>query len=204
MAWSILALFIAGCSMDKDRKIKLASEEGQQENGVRTAASVLQVSPEEQRSIAILNFENKTGDASLDWLRRGLADMLVAELGQSPYLNIVPMKRLSDIAQRLGKETADIGDLAVAQGVARDAQVEMILSGRFYRDGADLRIDSDLRDVGTGQILRRATVRGPGLERIFAMVDELSEELRTNLRGDLAVAQLANVHLPDMTQSVEA
>ncbi|MEE9289293.1 MAG: tetratricopeptide repeat protein, partial [Bacteroidota bacterium] len=199
-----MALFIAGCSMDKDRKIKLASGEAQQETGVRTAASVLQVSPEEQRSIAILNFENKTGDASLDWLRRGLADMLVAELGQSPYLNIVPMNRLSDVAQRLGKETGDVGDVAVAQVVARDAQVEMILSGRFYRDGTDLRIDSDLRDVGTGQILRRATVRGPGLERIFAMVDELSEELRTNLRGDLAVAQLADVHLLDMTQSVEA
>ncbi len=204
LIWFIVAALFVGCGRDEQRKIKLASEEPGQSIGVQTGASVLQVSPEEQRSIAIFNFENGSGDVSLDWLRRGLTDMLIAELAQSPYLNVVPMKLLRDIAQRLGKTADDLGDVGTAQVVAREAQAETILMGRFYREAEGLRIDADLREVGTGQLLRRETVRGPGLERIFLMVNELSEKVRTNLRGDLEASRVAGVRLSDMTHSVEA
>ena len=204
LIWFVVAALFVGCGRGEQRKIRLASGEPGQEIGVQTASSVLRVSPEEQHSIAIFNFENKTGDASLDWLRRGLSDMLIAELAQSPYINVIPMKQLSDVAQRLGKTAADLDDLRTAQVVAREAQVETILTGRFYREAEGLRIDADLREVSNGQVLRRETVRGPGLERVFLMVNELSEKVRTNLRGDLEASRIAGVRLPDMTHSVEA
>ncbi|MFQ5798501.1 MAG: tetratricopeptide repeat protein [Bacteroidota bacterium] len=202
--WLVVAMLFVGCGKDDTRKIKLASEESGERIGVQTGASVLQVSLEDQRSIAIFNFHNATGDAKLDWLRRGLTDMLVAELAQSPFINVVPVKRLAQIAERLGKSVSHLADQGVARLVAREAHVEAMLTGRLSRDAEGLRIDAELREVSTGKILRRETVRGPSLERIFVMVNELSEQVRGNLRGDLEASRVTGVDLRDMTQSVEA
>jgi tetratricopeptide (TPR) repeat protein len=198
------AILLVGCDNHDGRKIKLASDHEDLSAGPQTAASILRVSPEEQRTVAVLYFENATEDASLDWLRRGLTDMLVAELSQSPYLNVVTMKRLSEIATRLGRRPEELVDLSVAAMVASEGGVETLLTGRFYRDSDSLRIDVDLRQVDTGQLLRRETVRGAGLERIFLMVDELSQRVRTNLRGELEATRSLGVRLADMTQSIEA
>ena len=79
---------LLSCSNKSDRKIKLADENSNQSGRVRAVSSVLQVAEEDRHNLAILPFENELGDANLDWLRRGLGDMLNAELSQSPYLNI--------------------------------------------------------------------------------------------------------------------
>jgi tetratricopeptide (TPR) repeat protein len=195
---------LIGCESNSERKIKLASNESLQTAGVQTAASVLQISPEEQRSIAVLYFENGTGDAGLDWLHRGLTDMLVADLAQSPYLNVATVKELNDIAQRLGKSTNELMDASNAAEVAREARVEIILNGRYYYEAESLRIDAGLYDVGTGEVIRQESVSGAGLESIFLMVDELSERVRNDLRGDLQTAQERGMKFAEMTQYLEA
>jgi tetratricopeptide (TPR) repeat protein len=199
----VFALF-TNCERQSERKIKLASKETPQTAGVQRAASVLNVSPEEQRTIAILYFENDTNDPNLDWLRRGLTDMLIADLTQSPYLNVVTVKQLNDVAKRLGVSSGGLEDFLMALEVAQKAHVEFIMSGRFYSRANNLRIDVELRDVSTGQLVRQESVSGAGLERIFLMVDELSERLRSNLRGDLEITQERGRKLAEMTQSVEA
>lgn len=204
LCFVVAVAVLLGCDNRKERKIKLASDESLQTAGIQQAASVLRVLPEEQRSIAVLYFENGTGDGSLDWLHRGLADMLLADLAQSPYLNVVTVKQLNDIAQRLGKSTDELNDILVAAAIAGEAQVEIILKGRYYYEADSLRIDVDLYDVGTGQVLRQESVSGPGLERIFLMVDQLSERVRNNIRGELETRPGRGMKLVDMTKSLEA
>ena len=93
---SLLALsfVFASCTNQTDRKIKLSTRTSNRQSSNQEGTTVLQVEPEEQHNLAILPFKNKTRDENLDWLRRGLADMLSAELSQSIYLNIVPINRL--------------------------------------------------------------------------------------------------------------
>jgi len=199
----ILVIFTA-CEADRDKKIKLARAEDSQENHAQSVSSVLRIAPEEQSSIAILYFSNETNDPNLNWLDRGLTDMLVTELTQSPYLNVIPTNRLAEIAAKLGRSVLDLKNPTVALVVARETNAELTLSGRFYQQDGRITIDAELLDVKTGRLIRRETVSGQGMERIFAMVDELSDRVRRNLRGGSEDRQFASVNLAQMTTSLEA
>jgi serine/threonine protein kinase len=48
-------------------------------------------------SVAVLYFENQSGDASLDWLRTGLTDMVVTDLSQSPQIRVLGTDRLYQV-----------------------------------------------------------------------------------------------------------
>jgi tetratricopeptide (TPR) repeat protein len=205
MNFSLMILLLCvGCENNQGRKIKLARLSSNQQNVSQTASSVLEVSLEQQRTIAILYFENGTRDQSLDWLRRGLNDMLFTELSQSPYLNVIPMQRLTEIIEQRGKTEEDFTNRVFATYVAREAKAEIILTGRFYHLSDSLCIEVEMIDAQTAQVIRREAVRGESLERIFAMVDTLSDRVRSSIRTDLEEVQTNEVNLAKMTTSVEA
>lgn len=200
----LFGTFFPGCETSRERKIKLASVAAVPQTVSQTASSVLQISPAQQRSVAILNFQNLTNDRSLDWLRRGLTDMLTTEFAQSRYINVITMQRLSEVAQQSGKGERDLDDPSTAAAIARQASAEIILTGRFYHQYDSLCIEVEMIDAVTTQILRRETVRGASLERIFAMVDSLSERLRATMRGNMEERSQGGVTLAEITHSVEA
>jgi tetratricopeptide (TPR) repeat protein len=200
----VVLFFIFGCENSAQRKIKLADISTASSEITQTASSVLRVSPEQQRYIAILNFKNETKDPALDWLRRGLADMFVTELSQSPYLNIVPIKRISEIAHKHGQSEDQLNDPSIASVIAKEAQAEIVLTGRIYPLGDSLCIDVDLINTTSGRSIRKEMVHGRSLEQIFSMVSDLAERVRSRIRGDLEEIHYAGIDLKQMTESVEA
>jgi Tfp pilus assembly protein PilF/TolB-like protein len=200
----LILLTVMGCENNQGRKIKVASLSSNQPNVSQTASSVLQVSLEQQRTIAILYFENETRDQSLDWLRRGLNDMLFTELSQSPYLNVIPMQRLTEIIEQKGKTEEEFNNRVFATYVAREAKAEILLTGRFYYLTDSLCIEVEMIDAQTAQVIRREAVRGESLERIFAMVNTLSGRVRSNIRNDLEEIQADEANLTKMTSSLQA
>lgn len=201
---STLLLFLTGCESETQRKIKLSDSNLASTNISQAASSVLQVAPEQQRFIAILNFENNTNDPTLNWLRRGLADMFATELSQSPYLNVIAIKRIREMAQKQGLQESQLSDPSAVLSFAREAQAEIVLSGQIYPLGDSLCIDVDLTNASTGRLIKREMVHGYGLEQIFSMVSDLSDRVRSSIRGELEEIQYAEVDLKEMTESVEA
>ena len=201
-----LILFAAACSQNSNRKIKLSDDEISDSAKVQTVSSEIRILPEQQSTIAIFYFENRSSDTRLNWLQRGLTDMLFSELSQSLYLNVVPIQRLLDISQKMGYQTSDLYNFPIARRVARKANVETIISGRFYNLNDSLKIDATLWDISSKEPLHKETVSGAGLEQIFQMVNDLSERMRTDLRGKLAEVktQTNDSKLTDLTESVEA
>lgn len=205
-----IAIFIAaflllqGCQNQADRKIKLSDISSPAQNISQPASSVLQVSPRQQRYIAILNFKNETGDPALNWLRRGLADMFVTELSQSPYLNIIPITRIQETIQNHEKQEGELEDPSVAAMIARETDAEMVLRGRIFSLRDSLGIEVELLSANTARIIRKEQVFGKGLEQIFSMVSALSDRVRSNMRGDLEEIEYTGVNLANMTHSIEA
>ena len=200
----VVLLILLGCSSNESRKIKLADVSNNETSNVRTASSVLQIDPEDQRSIAILFFDNQTGDANLDWLRRGISEMLVTDLTQSPYLNVFNTQKIQELLVQSGEEVPENIDLTLAAKVARNAKIETLLTGRIYNESGELVIEVELRDAETNKLIRKEVTRSPGMEQIFSMVNELSQKVRTNLRGDLIAQADPEYDLSDMTNSIEA
>jgi serine/threonine protein kinase/tetratricopeptide (TPR) repeat protein len=164
---------------------------------VLAAASVflfLQLSPEERRSkgdegagspsrpsIAVLYFENASGDPELDWLRSGLTDMLVTDLSQSPSLRVLSTDRLYQILRDMNRLDERVTSLEVVQEVAGRADAETVILGSFMKAGNNIRINIRVQDAPSGEILTTEKVEGTGESSIFSMVDELTQSVRSRL-----------------------
>jgi len=202
----ILILFMiwVSCQSNSERKIRLSSGDTSSGVSTQTASSVLQVVSEDQRSIAILLFKNESGDPALNWLERGLMEMLITDMKQSPFLNVIPASRFLEIAQQQGKSSITaLSQLEIDQ-VAQQAKIQIVLRGRYYYKSEHLFIDVDMRDVYSGQNMFVRSVEGESLEKIFTMVDELSGRVRENLRGNPDNQGVSEIDLAEMTNSVEA
>ncbi|MDZ7261840.1 MAG: hypothetical protein ONB05_07020 [candidate division KSB1 bacterium] len=204
----IVFLLFGGCTRksSEGRKIKLSElrTESTKERDEQEV-TILKFEPEKQRSIAVLYFENKTGDLKLDWLRKGLAEMLITDLSQSRYLDVLSLERLYDIFKSLNKQAGQSMDIELADAVAKEAHVQAVLTGNFVKEGDSLKIIVQLREAGTGKLLKEEQVTGPGLERIFTMVDDLTRKIKDGLRVTLKGTEEIDRRLADLTTtSLEA
>jgi tetratricopeptide (TPR) repeat protein len=172
-----------------------------------------QTSPQEEApaassskpSIAVLYFENTSGNPDLDWLRTGLTDMLVTDLSQSPNLRVLSTDRLYQILKDMNRLDERVTSLDVVQVVADEADAETVILGSFMKAGENIRINIRVQDAPTGEILTTEKVEGVGDSSIFSMVDELTRRIKTNFEISAAAEASFDKYIQDVTtSSIEA
>ncbi|MCP4656703.1 MAG: protein kinase [bacterium] len=131
-------------------------------------------------SVAVLYFHNLSDDSELDWLRRGITDMLVTDLSQSPEIEVLSTGRLHQILKNLDALEQPTLSFDLIQGVADEAAVEAVIRGSYARVGGVLRLTFTLEEAANGTILKSDHVEGRGEESLFALVDELSAAIRNH------------------------
>ncbi len=141
-----------------------------------------------ESSLAIVSFENKTGDAGLDWLETGLPEILLTDLAQSQAINLISRERLLDYLNREKKGDADSHTHAEMLSAARALGAVNLLSGSLYKLGDNIRIDARLEEVATGKIILGEKVVG---RDAFALVDSLTEKIAHSLN----VSELMSSHV---------
>ncbi len=142
------------------------------------------VKPSGKPAVAVLYFENNTGDKSLDWMRTGLTDMMVTDLSQSPNFEVIGTDRLMQILKDLQRVDAPVLSADVVRDIAERAGVDTVLMGSFVRSGGTMRITARLQDPRTGRIVTAERVEGPGESGLFSMVDELTRRFVSKM-GEL-------------------
>ena len=88
-------------------------------------------------SVAVLPFENKSGNAESDYLSDGLAESLIYRLSQLSNLKVSPR---SSVFRYKGKEID-------SEKIGQELGVDAVMSGRLVQRGDDLMISVDLIDV---------------------------------------------------------
>jgi tetratricopeptide (TPR) repeat protein len=201
----ILSLVISISCSDRDtRKIKLAETGDVVKTSGPGGTSVLKVSPEQQKTLVIRHFKNHTGDQTLEWLERGLMDMLITEFSQSPYLNIIAESQFLDVARKMGKTETQLENRIDEIRVAKNTSAQILLCGHISYYKNVLRIEIDVTDVLSGADMGKEMVEGEGMEKLFSMVDELSGKLRHFLREKGQEQKFASIKPSEMTSSLEA
>ncbi len=143
-------------------------------------------------TLAILNFENKTGDANLDWLETGLPEILITDLAQGQRVNIISQNKLLEAMGKNAKELESIGYEEQVKA-ARKLGAVNVMSGAIYKLGDKFRIDARLEDAKSGKVLMGEKVIG---NDPFNVVDSLTTRIAASLNlGELmtldrGVAQL--------------
>jgi eukaryotic-like serine/threonine-protein kinase len=129
-------------------------------------------------SLAVLPFENASRDPENEYLSDGIAGSLINILATVPKLRVMAQ---STVFRYKGRGIDP-------QTVGRELNVRAVLTGRMMQSGGSLRIGTELVDVATGSQLWGAQYdRKPG--DIFAIQDEISNEISGNLRLKLTRAE---------------
>jgi TolB-like protein len=156
-------------------------------------------------SVAVLLFDNLSGDPELDWLRTGLTDMVVTELSQSEQIQVLSTDRIYQILEELNRLDDRITSFEVVREVADRAGVGTVLLGSVAKVGEQIRISIKIQEASTGSILGAKRVDGVGQENLFAMVDQLGVEIRESLELEETSADGPGESFEDVaTSSFEA
>jgi|GEM_PF-583320 len=105
--------------------------------------------PGNRAAVAVMYFENNTGDPNLEYLRKGLCYQIIQSLLPSNRLRVITSDRLFSVLKDrdlLENATYSTDDL---KKVAERAQVQYILQGSFAKIGRVFKINSLLLDTAT-------------------------------------------------------
>jgi adenylate cyclase len=138
------------------------------------------VPPRDTPSIAVLPFENMSGDPEQDYFSDGISEDIITDLSKIAGLMVVA--RNSSFAYK--GRSADI------RVVGRELGVSSVLEGSIRRAGNRVRITAQLIDTGTGGHLW-ADRFDRELTDIFAVQDEVTLEIVAALRVKLRPVERA-------------
>jgi len=138
--------------------------------------------PSDKPSLAIVYFENNSGDESLDHWRKALCELLIADLTQSKYIRVLSSDKLLDILGSLNQIEAKSFSARILKDVAARAGSTHILRGSFTKAGEQFRIDAILQEAATMESIGSDRIQGKGEESFLSMVDELTSKVKAHFK----------------------
>ena len=153
-------------------------------------------------SIVLAGFENKSGEPVFDFaLRQGLA----AQLGQSPFLNIVPDERVRETLRLMGRKPDDPVPHEAALEACRRQGVKAMLEGSIATLGQDYVLALAATNCQTGGTIASEQAEVQGRERVLGALGKMTSRLRGTLGESLASIQKFDVPIDQITTpSLEA
>jgi TolB-like protein/Tfp pilus assembly protein PilF len=133
-------------------------------------------------SIAVLPFDNLSGDPSQDYFSDGITENIITAL--SNVSNLFVIARNSTFTYK--------GKPVKVQQVAEDLGVHYVLEGSIQRSGDHIRITAQLNDALTGHHLW-AEKYDRKFEDIFALQDDITEQVAMALEVKLTEGEQARI-----------
>ena len=143
-------------------------------------------------SIAVLPFNNLSGDPEQDFLADGFTEDIITSLSRVPDLFVIA--RNSTFTYK--------GKPVKVQQVARDLGVRYVLEGSVQRSGDRLRVTAQLIDALDERHLWADRYDRPA-ENLFALQDEITRKVLIELQVKLTFGEHARVSSRG-TKSLEA
>lgn len=173
-------------------------------SGITSEASGAEAQP--RTTLAVLFFDNLSGNPELDWLRTALADMLVTDLSQSQSLEVVSTAQLyRALEPNLDGEAPPLSSVEMAQRLLDRLPVDRLVMGSVVESGGTLRIQIQIQEADSGRILDSRRVEGDGQAGLFTMVDSLSSGIRQQLEMPATTGLGTDREIADLTtDSLEA
>jgi serine/threonine protein kinase/tetratricopeptide (TPR) repeat protein len=157
-------------------------------------------------SIAVISFENQTGESSYDYLRKAIPNLLITSLERSKNIEVMTWERMHDLLEQMGKSEVDVIDRDLGFELCRRDGVQAIVLGSFVMAGEMFATDVKVLDVSTKSILKSASSRGEGISSILKnQVDELSREISKGIGESTGAYSRLNRSIAEVTtESMEA
>jgi len=134
--------------------------------------------PQEKQAIAVISFENHTGDQAFDHLRKIIPNLLITNLERSGYFQVTTWERMYDLLKQLDKEDTEFIDRDLGFELCQMDGVDTIVLGTFGKAADVFATDVKVLDVKTKDLVKSASSTGQGEGSILkTQIDELSKEI---------------------------
>lgn len=155
-----------------------------------------------QPTLAVAYFDNNSGDAQYDPLRKGLADMLITDLVNVSALKVVERDRLNAILDELKLSQSKVVDPKSALKIGKLLSAEFVLTGGMQIQKGKLRIDARVIKVDTSAAISALAVDGP-LDDFFSVEKDLVDAVLADLAVKLMPDEKSKLRR-NQTQSFQA
>ena len=158
--------------------------------------------PKIPNSIAVVGFENQTGDAKFDHLRKAIPELIITNLENMGRLQVTTWERMQDVLKQSGRGIVEVIDNEAGFEVCRKEGVAAIVMGSFTKAGDTFATNVKVLDAETRKLLKSASSRGQGENSILkTQIDELSAEISRGLGPAGAPAPAAAGSVTGVTTS---
>ena len=194
LSWVILKCL----AKDRDKRFQSAAELGAElgriEDGLpttdRLVAERKTTSASGRPTLAVLYFENMSGDPKLDNWRDALAELLITSLQQSRYISVISGDEMYTILKRLGLADARKYSSEDIEKIVAQTRATYVLRGSFIKAGESFIITAGLQKPGASEGSTPLRLEASNEKEIIAKVDELTRQVKEGL--NLSAAQIAN------------
>jgi serine/threonine protein kinase/Tfp pilus assembly protein PilF len=136
----------------------------------------------ERIPIAVILFENQTGDPQFDYLRSAIPNLLITSLEQSSALRVTTWERMRDLLKQLGKPDVQVIGTDLGFELCRMDSARALVTGSFVKMGDMFATDVKVLDVETKRLLKSASSKGEGVGSILKVqIDELGKQIATGI-----------------------
>jgi tetratricopeptide (TPR) repeat protein/predicted Ser/Thr protein kinase len=159
-----------------------------------------------ENSVAVISFENLTGDQKYDYYRRSIPNLLITNLENAGFSYVVSWERMRDLLKQIGRGDLEIIDSEAGFEICHREGVEALVTGSLNKAGDMFAIELRILDVGTKSYIKTATSRGVGEQSIIeTQIDELSREIARGIGIAQNKIEESKIHIADVTtDSIEA
>ena len=155
----------------------------------------------EQDTIVLADFTNTTGDAVFD---DALKQALAVELGQSPFLNILSDRKVSETLRMMGHPPNERVTLDVGRELCVRTGSKALMGGSISSLGSHYLLNLTAVACSTGDTLAKEQGEATSKEDVLKALSRASTSLRAKLGESLPSVQKFDVPIEASTSSLEA
>ena len=155
---------------------------------------------EDMVKVAVITFENQTGDGNYDYLQEAIPNLLITSLEQNKYIRVTTWERLRDLLKQTGKDDVNGIDRDLGFELCRQEGVDAIVLGSFVKAEETFATNINVLDVETKNLIKSTSSRGTGVDSILnKQIDELSREISRGIGLSERKANPPKVQIADVT-----
>jgi len=155
----------------------------------------------EKDTIVLADFVNATGDQVFD---SALKQALAVDLGQSPFLNVLSDRKMSETLRLMGRASGERVTRELAQEICLRTGSKALLSGSISSLGSQYMVGLEAVNCGSGDTLAKEQAEASKKEDVVKALGIVTLTLRTKLGESLASVQKFDVPIEATTPSLEA
>jgi len=132
-------------------------------------------------SIAVMPFNNMTGDSIYSLWQEGLQNLLITSLSNSQELSVRQFETVNSALS--GNTSVDYASFppSLMSKLAQKLEANTIISGSLHKSGNRIRITANIMNAETEEIYRSYELDGHTEDDFFSLADSISTQIRNFL-----------------------